>query len=245
MEPTVPFHAGEQRRVPRVMRVTVVVTCTACVILLYALYHHWAAPYEIKADLLYGRIVAVVAVSMVLLFVGWWLYRVSGRRTLLAATGSLLMVPAAVFSILILGMLLNSARPIVASGDYDAAATEFSAHFAQLSGPRPEINHAKEMGLRAINEPSSAEEIRQALSACREIIAAADRDADEITQLQDRGREMFKRRGVGAARVKAYFDWKEPLMVQVYEWRDSTTLVATRYRDLERQLMQRLGDTPP
>lgn len=244
MELNEPARAVERRRVPRVMRVAAALTCVACVISLYAVYHHWAAPYTSKTDLRYGRIVAIIAALLVITWVGVWLYRVAGRRKILAVAGSLLMVPAVILSVGMVGVLLSGARPIVASEDYDAAATEFSAYFAQLSGPRPELREARETALRLLNGAASPEKLREAMRACHQVAMTMDQEAEEIARLQEHGREMFERRGVGSARIDAYFAWKQPLLDEIALWADTSARAAARFRQFESELATRLGDAP-
>lgn len=56
---------------------------------------------------------------------------------------------------------------------------------------------------------------------------------------------MFERRGVGSARIDAYFAWKRPLLDEIASWADTSARAAARFRQLESELAARLGDAPP
>lgn len=237
--------AVERRRVPRVMRVAAALTCIACVISLYALYHHWAAPYETKADLRIDRPVMMMCISLALIASGNWVWRrYAGRRAFVGYVGAFMMVPALLIAALVMTGVLIFSRPLIAHGAYDAAATEYSAELARLVAPAPKLRDAKQAAVDAIESGGHAE-LRQALTLIRESIPVLEQNGNDIATLEQRGREMFDRRSVSPMRTDAYFGWRQPFRDLLDSWRETNDAAVARYRDLERQLLERLGDAPP
>lgn len=224
-----------------VMRLTVAAYAVSCA----AMLHQWLAPYEIKADFRYARVIAVVVLAIVLSRVGMWLWQRSTKRL---AIGSFVGVVMTILALLIstfmmIGMLI-SGRPLLGSRAYDAAATEFSAEMARLTASNPQLKNAKQAAVSALQYGGPAE-TRHALALIREAIPILEQDSEDIATLEQRGRDMFNQRDVGSIRIDAYFYWKRPTQDLIDIWRDTNDAAIARYRDLERQLAQRLGDVPP
>ncbi len=211
MEANEPTRAVERRRVPRVMRAAAGVACIACVISLYALYHHWAAPYQTKADLRIDRPVMMMCISLALVASGISVWRrYAGRRAFVSYLGAFMMVPALLIAALVMTGVLIFCRPLIAHGAYDAAAAEFSTELARLSYPIPGVELAMEAAERNTGGPRSAEQLRPALVICRDALVKMQQDREDVATLEQRGREMFSRRGVWQTRIDAYFANYEP-----------------------------------
>ncbi len=245
MEANEPARAVERRRVPRVMWAAAALTCIACVILLYALYHHWAAPYQTKADLRIDRPVMMMCISLAMVASGVWVWRrYAGQRAFVGYVGGFMMVPAVLIMTLVMTGVLIYSRPLIAHSAYDAAATEYSAELARLIAPAPKLKDAKQAAVDAIESGEHAE-LRRALTLIRESIPVLEQDGNDIATLEQRGREMFDRRRVSRMRTDAYFGWRQPFRDLLKSWRETNDAAVARFRDLERQLLERLGDAPP
>jgi len=244
MEMNEPARAVERRRVPRVMWAAAALTCVAYVISLYALYHHWAAPYQTKADLRIDRPVMMMCISLALGASGISVWRrYAGRRAFVSYLGAFMMVPALLIAALVMTGVLIFCRPLIAHGAYDAAAAEFSTELARLVAPAPKLKDAKQAAVDALESGRDAE-LRQALTLIRESIPVLEQDGNDIATLEQRGREMFERRGVSRMRTDAYFGWKEPLRETLESWRETNDAAVARFRNLEGLLLERLGDAP-
>lgn len=233
------------RRVPMVMWVMAVLTCVVCAVPLYAMYHHWSAPYQIKADLRIDRPVMMMFTSLAFVGGGIWMSRrPPGRRFIVRWLGAFMMVLALLIATIVMTGTLILGRPLVAHGPYDAVATEFSNELARLASPSLQIDEAKQAAVSALQSDDPTE-LRHALALIREAIAILEQDSVDIATLEQRGREMFRQRNVGQMRVDAYFGWAEPLRHEIDLWLETNDAAIARYRDLEAQLRQRLGDPPP
>jgi uncharacterized membrane protein len=244
MDPKEPA-VNKVQRLPWWMRVVMRLTVAAYAVSCAALLHQWLAPYEIKADFRYVRVIAVVVLAIVLSRVGMWLWQRSTKRLAIGGfVGVVMTILALLISMFMMIGMLISARPLLGSRAYDAAATEFSAEMASLTAPNPQLRNAKQAAVSALQYGGPAE-TRHALALIREAIPILEQDSEDIATLEQRGRDMFSKRDVGSIRTDMYFGWIQPTQDLIDSWRNTNDAAIARFRDLERQLMQRLGDTPP
>lgn len=226
---------------PLWMRFATGVTRAACAIALLAAYHTWSAPYSNKVDLRYDRVILIVLVAFALSIAGEWSWRrYRGKLVLVAGSGALAAVIGLLVSLVPAAAVLVMGRPLLASGGYDTAATEFSNEIARLTAPNPALANAKQAAVSALERGGPAELIH-ALALIRDAIPVLENDRDDVATLEQRGREMFERHHVWSLRTDAYFGWKQPLRDLVHSWCDTCDAAVARYRMLEAQLEDRLA----